>query len=422
MKKFIMPKGGQTTNESLITKWRKEVGDPVKLGDVLFEIETDKATLEMESFGEGFLLRRYFEEGEMVSTGSVVCIIGAKDEEIPDETVKAPESEPKPEPKAEPKPEVKPEVKIEKSVPAPKPAREIKNTDDFAVMATPAARFLAKELGIDIKKIFDFTGDVVKKEDVKSYVANLGVLAPKSAVSVAAAPFDPSQLKPWQTTEPLSTMRRTVAKRLTESVLTAPQYVVSVDIDMTNIIALRKSLNNNSSQKVSFNDIIIKCAARAIADHPYINGVFTDDAIIYNNDVNFGLAVGTDKGLLVPVVPAADKKTIGEIAAVNAENIKAVKEGRISPDMMSGGNITLSNLGMYDVSNFTAILNPPESCILAVSKIEEKCVVRDSQMVIKPMMNITATFDHRLIDGAYGAAFLKDLKVWLEEPVLLMLK
>ena len=426
MKKIVMPKGGQTTNESVITKWRKEIGDPVNLGDVLFEIETDKATLEIESFGNGILLKRYFEAGDIVSAGSIVCVVGSADEN-PDEESQTKVKEERNKEKTEEIKEEQNKIKTESSQDVKTAKKSPKISQDKEnhgkIMATPAARFLIKELDIDIEDVSKFVNGIIHKEDLKLYIKSLvsDTNQTQNPIQISSSPIN--NLESWQTTETCSSMRKTVAKRLTESVLTSPQFTVSIDVDMTNAISMRQSLKDKfPDMKISFNDIIIKCSTKAIEDFPYINGVFNYDNIILNKNVNFGLAVGTEKGLFVPVVKEVNNKSIAEISACNMANIEAVKSGNFTPDMMSNGTITLSNLGMLDTNNFTAILNPPESCILAVGKIEEKCVVRESQMKIKPIMNITATFDHRIIDGAYGAQFLKCLKNWLEEPVLLMIK
>ncbi|NJD02064.1 MAG: 2-oxo acid dehydrogenase subunit E2, partial [Ruminiclostridium sp.] len=279
------------------------------------------------------------------------------------------------------------------------------------LLASPAARKLAADSGISLKEIAGRTsGQPVKRADVEQYLA-----AEREKVEQDSQDYYLVETSP---------MRKVIAARMVESISCIPYYTISVDIDMMEAILLRKLLNDhpkNNSIKVSFNDIIIKCASKAIEKYPMINSTFDREKIRVYKNVNFGLAVGIENGLVVPVVKETNGKSIPEIASLNAANIEKAKTGRLQQADMTGGTITLSNLGMYGVKCFTAIINQPESCILAVGSIEERAVAVNGQLAVKHMLTVTASFDHRVIDGTVGAAFLKEVKELLETPQLLLL-
>ena len=399
--KIIMPSSGQTTNESLIVKWHKKVGDEVKKGDLLFEIETDKATLQIESYGEGYLLAVYHNEGEYVFTGEIVAYVGEKGEKIPVESTKAAEKE-----EDEYQPIMKKDAAQSKEViiPAAEPAALFSGK----ALASPAARKASKDGNVNIDDIVKTTSrQPVKRADVENYLAS-------------------SKENDIQDDYFIDTtsMRRVIARRMVESVSVAPHFTVTMDIDMTQAILLRQMLNEyakDSGVKISFNDIIVKCVSKAIEKYPMINSTYSDDKIKVFKNVNFGLAVGMDNGLVVPVVKETNKKSIAQIAGENAANIVKAKSGKLQMSEMSNGTITLSNLGMYGVDCFTAIINQPESCILAVGQISEKPVVYKGEVAVRSIMNITASYDHRVIDGSVGAAFLREVKTLLENPQLLLM-
>lgn len=401
--KIIMPSGGQTTNESLIVKWNKNIGDIVKKGDVLFEIETDKAVMQIESYAEGTLLEVKYAEGEYAATGEVVAYIGDAGEKLPDDFTAGSlgskeDDEYQPIMKKEQVVKVKPAVSSKPEAPSA----------DGRILASPAARLLARNESINLNDAAKLLSvQLLKKKDIAEYIQKRSDMGAQEHYFVDT-----------------TSMRKTIARRMTESVSTAPHFTVSMDIDMTQAIELRQVLNENlkaEGVKVSFNDIIIKCVSKAIKIHPIINSTYNDDKIKVYNDVNFGLAVGLENGLVVPVVRQTDKKSIAYIAKENSTNIDKAKSGKLQAADMSGGTITLSNLGMYGVDCFTAIINQPESCILAVGGIIEKPVVYNGMISPRHIMSITASFDHRIIDGAVGAAFLKEVRNLLEKPQLLLI-
>jgi pyruvate dehydrogenase E2 component (dihydrolipoamide acetyltransferase) len=386
VQKIIMPSGGQTTDEMLIVSWNKNRGDQVKQGDVLFEIETDKASMPVESFRDGTLLAIMRKEGELVKTGEIVAYIGDPGEKIPEE----PEKQEEPGKQEEHEEPEKPEKLILKQV-----------------YASPLAKSKAKIENIKIEDISNhFSKDLIKKADIDNYIKDL-----KSG-SVKADHY-------FISTSP---MRRAIARRMKESVSVSPHFIVSSDIDMSEIVSLRQKLNDfisDKAQKISYNDIIMKVVAKAIESFPIINSSYLEEKIKVFRDINIGLAVGLENGLIVPVVKQVNKKSVSEISEVNRKNISAARNNKLLESDITGGTITISNLGMFGIDNFTAVINQPESCVLAVGAIIEKPVVKDHRIVIKEMMNITGSFDHRVIDGFVGAAFLSRVKEILENPSLL---
>ena len=397
--KIIMPASGQTTNESQIVKWHKKIGDAVKKGDLLFEIETDKASLEVESYAQGYLLSIFYEEGRLVSAGETVAYIGEQNEKLPGEADLPQTSE---------EDEYQPIVKTEKAIAGK--AREENDPGQDAntiLLASPAARKKAKDADIKIGDIYKtLKHSAVKRHHVDEYL-NAAAAGQKEDFYCVA----------------LSGMRRMIAKRMTESVSTAPHFTASMDIEASRCTALREKLNGylaGSGIKISVNDIIMKCAAKAIEKFPFINASYNEENIKVHKNVSFGLAVSVEGGLVVPVVREVNNKTLSQIAKDNMLNIESARNNRLSAESMSGGTITLSSLGTYGVDSFTAIINQPESCILAVGRIAEKPVSENGQIVSKLMLTITASFDHRVIDGAVGAAFLKELKTILEAPELIL--
>lgn len=410
MNKIIMPSGGQTTDESEIVKWHKKVGDPVKRGDVLFEIETDKATLEVESYCEGYLRAAYYQEGDKVAAGEIVAYVGGEQEALPQEEgakaeqpqETAPQAVEEEEEEYQPIMGKRPQAAASASSQqktAPEPAQA-----QGKPLASPRAKQAARERGVDLQKVVPGPLGVIKYQNVLDY------LEQKSA--------DESDYEDV----PLSSMRRTIARRMRESMDLAPHYTVSMDVDMGACIALRKKINDylGGEVKVSFNDLLAKCVAKAVEAYPLINSSYLDDCIRMHRHVHVGLAVGVENGLLVPVVRSVDQLSLAQIARQNTENIQKAKAGKLAPSDMSGGTITISNLGMFDVDHFTAVINQPESCILAVGRIAERAVSVNHTIVSREMMNITASFDHRGIDGAVGAQFLRQVKRLLEQPELLL--
>ncbi|MDR3644509.1 MAG: dihydrolipoamide acetyltransferase family protein [Clostridia bacterium] len=399
---ILMPSVGQTTNEALIVKWHKKVGDPVDRGDVLFDTETDKATLEVESYAQGILRAVLCKEGDMVASGTVVAYVGKAEDLLPEENAPKPPSA-----GIDANDDYAPILPADtdgKKVATSVPDQEADERE--LAMASPKARNAAKENGVPIAEVCRKVNRTAKFADVAEYI-------------VRQSEQTPAEDFIWLDT---SSMRRAIAAKMTKSITASPQYTVSMDVDMANAITFRKNLNDyigNDGVKVTFNDILMKCAAAAIKRYPQINSAYGEEKIKLYRTVNFGLAVSIENGLLVPVIRDVQTKSLADIALKSSEAVKAVKSGRAGADLLSGGTITLSNLGMLGAKNFTAILNYPESCILAIGKIDDKLKLIDEKVVSRPIMNITATFDHRTIDGAYGAAFLSEMKALLENPILL---
>lgn len=393
--KIVMPPGGQTTETSLVSSWLVSIGDAVKRGDILLEVETDKATLAVESFANGVVIDILVPAGTEASEGDVLALVGSEQDRA------AYQKETAPRPAAMPEEdEYQPILKAR-----PEPAAAATNETAVpsrpgAYPAMPGAKKEARERGVDLSRVVPATGGVIKRADVTGFADS----------AAAAAQGGESELIP------LSRMRKAIAARMLESVSTVPAFQETVLVDMRAAMALREQLKKKTN--VSYNDIIARCVCAAVKDHRLINASYTDEGIRVHRQVNVGLAVSVDGGLLVPVVKNAQAMSLGQIARQSAAQIAKARDGALPPDDMAGGTITLSNLGMYAIEQFTAIINPPESCILAIGRIHERPVFEAGAWQAVPFAAITATFDHRVIDGAYGAAFLTDLKAVLENPSL----
>ena len=401
LNKILMPSGGQTTDELVILQWEKKVGDFVRRGDILFEIETDKANLTVESFAEGTLLEIRYGEGAHVKVGETVAYIGETTDKLPSKDKNEQAIPEKKQP-------------IQDSLTVIKDRDEKKamlTKEDTKIYASPLAKSQARVENINLEDVANFVSKkLIKKDDIVKYLTHLR--NGRDADTEDAYFVE------------VTSMRKTIARRMKESVSVSPHYSISVDIDMTEVVALRRKLNDSITRvqvKISYSDFIMKVVATAIAGHPFINATFQNDRIKVYKNVNFGLATAVAAGLVVPVVKNVNNKSLSEIAQANVESIEKVRSGKIRESDISGGTITLSNLGMYGMKEFTAIINQPESCILAVGAIIEKPVSVNREVKIRDIMNITASFDHRVIDGAVGAAFLQEVKKILENPHMLML-
>ncbi len=398
-----MPSGGQTTDEMQILRWNKNVGDHLEIGDILFEIETDKASLSVESFVAGTLLAIKYGEGEIVKTGEIVAYIGDEGENMPEEHENQILEQDDRIIDSEIYQDIKKEIKNE--------SHDLltQKEDPVRTTASPLAKNVAKIENVNIEDVVNyFSKNRIKKADVDNYIKI------KQSVLVEEEYY----------LHDSTSMRIIIAKRMKESVSVSPHYTVSIDVDMTEVVKLRKKLNEyltDNTYTISYNDILMKIVSKAIETFPLINSCYNEEKIKIFKNVNFGLAVGLEDGLIVPVVKQVNKKSISEIALANIKNVDAAKNNKLQKSDITGGTITLSNLGMFGINNFTAIINQPESCILAVGGIIEKPIVKDHQIVIKEMMNITGSFDHRLIDGNLGAAFLSKVKEIIENPQLLFL-
>jgi len=411
-----MPRLSDTMEEGNIIAWLKKEGDPVSPGDILAEVETDKATMDLESFFEGTLLHIGVQEG-LVPVDGIIAVIGNKDEDVDAILANAGggASAPPPEEGAAKESEAKSEsTSGSEASPAPAAATEVPSSDDSRVKASPLAKSIAKENNINLAGIKG-SGDNgrIVKQDVEDGIKNGGSAANVASKTVAV----PSG---QDVTIPVSQMRKAIARRLGESKFTAPHFYLTVEIDMARSISARNEIKAQGKYKISFNDIIVKACALALRQHPMINASWTGDTIIQHGDVNMGVAVAVDDGLLVPVIKNADYKPMHVISEEVREKAGRAREKRLKPDEMQGNTFTISNLGNFGIEEFTAIINPPDSCILAVGSIMEKAIVKDGQLAIGNMMKITLSCDHRVVDGASGAAFLNTVKSFLENPLLML--
>lgn len=419
---IYMPKLSDTMTEGVVAAWLKKVGDPVKSGELIAEIETDKATMEFESFFDGVLLHIGVEAGKGAPVNSLLAIIGQAGEDISGLLSSAPAVEEKsaPEPAAAPAPVAAPSPA---PVPSPSPVATpapvvqkvaaVSNND--RVYASPLAKKLADEKGIDLQYVAGSgeNGRIVKR-DVEHYHPhpNGTVVAAGSRSGLTTETF---------TDEPVTQMRKTIARRLAESKFTAPHFYLTLDIDMDNAIAFRKSVNNVEGYKISFNDIVVKAVALSLRKHPAVNSAWMGDFIRRNQHVHIGVAVAVDEGLLVPVVRFADTKSFMEISGEVKNYAEKAKTKKLQPSDWEGNTFTISNLGMFGIESFTAIVNPPDSCILAVGGIKEVPVVKNGAIVPGNVMKVTLSCDHRVVDGASGAAFLQSFKECMENPVSMLL-
>jgi len=413
---IYMPKLSDTMTEGVVAEWTKKVGDKVASGEVLAEIETDKATMEFESFYDGVLLHIGVEKGKAAPVNSVLAIIGKEGEDISGllSGAPAPEAPKAAEPAAEvpaASAPVTPSPAPVTEPPAAKPAPvPVVSNANGRVFASPLAKKIAEEKGIDIAAVAG-TGEAgrIVKRDVDHYVP----YTPAAGVAAVSAPVGVESY----TDENVSQMRKTIARRLAESKFTAPHFYLTLDIDMDNAIKARKSMNAIDGVKISFNDMVVKAVAMSLRQHPTINSSWLGDVIRRNHHVHIGVAVAVDEGLLVPVVRFADSKGLQQIGNEVRDYAQKAKDKKLQPSDWEGNTFTISNLGMFGIEAFTAIVNPPDSCILAVGGIKEVPVVKNGQVVPGNVMKVTLSCDHRVVDGASGAAFLQTFKNYLENPV-----
>lgn len=414
-----MPKLSDTMTEGVVAEWHKKVGDEVSSGELLAEIESDKATMEFESFFDGVLLHIGVEKGKGAPVDSILAIIGEKGEDVSSileaEKSKAAETkkeEPKEEPKTEKVEEKPAQVIEEKPQPKPtatvvsKPASIPQPSSNGRVKASPLAKRLAEEKGYDIGRIpGSGDGGRIVKRDVESFTS----FGPSAANAVES----------FRDVE-VSQMRKTIARRLAESKFSAPHFYLTMKIDMDAMIDARDSINSVSKMKISFNDLVVKACGVALKEHPQVNAAWMGDHIRYNDHVHVGVAVAVPDGLLVPVVRFADTKRLTEISSEVKDFVLRANDKKLQPKDWEGNTFTVSNLGMFGIDEFTAIINPPDSCIMAVGGIEEVPVVKDGQIVPGNVMKVTLSCDHRVVDGASGAKFLKTFKKLMENPILLL--
>ena len=422
---ILMPKLSDTMTEGVVAEWHKKVGDTVSSGELLAEIETDKATMEFESFYDGVLLHIGIEKGATAPVNDILAIIGEKGEDIkalladakkgatdPADPPKESKEEAAP---VEEKKETAAPVKEEKVTPAPKSAPQpvAQSSGDGRVFASPLAKKLAEEKGIDVGLVQGSgeNGRIVKR-DVENYVP----YERPAGGNFSAAPAGTESYRD----ENVSQMRKVIAKRLAESKFTAPHFYLTLEIDMDNAIAARKSINAQEGVKVSFNDMVVKAVAMSLRKHPTVNSAWMGDFIRRNDHIHIGVAVAVEDGLLVPVVRFADTKGLSQIGAEVKEFAQKAKDKKLQPQDWEGNTFTISNLGMYGIEEFTAIINPPDSCILAIGGIKQVPVVKNGQVVPGNIMKVTLSCDHRVVDGASGSEFLNTFKSYLENPVMML--
>jgi pyruvate dehydrogenase E2 component (dihydrolipoamide acetyltransferase) len=415
----LMPKMSDTMTDGVIAAWHKKVGDSVKSGELLAEIETDKATMEYESYNTGTLLYMGAEAGKAVAVNGVLAIIGEKDADWKT-LLKAHESKSAAQ-EGGSKEDSKSTEKSSSTEKATKEPEEV-STDHGTgrIKASPLAKKLAKDKGLDIAKI-QGSGDHgrVTKKDVENYKPSPEASTSKGGQQAPALPRVVGEESFEEVT--ISQMRKTIAKRLAESKFTAPHFYLTMEINMDKAIEARKSMNEVSPVKISFNDMVIKAVAAALRQHPDVNVSWLGDKMRKNHHIHIGVAVAVKDGLLVPVVRFADNKSLSHIAVEVKDLAQKAQDKKLQPSDWEGSTFTISNLGMFGIEEFTAIINPPDACILAVGGIKETAIVKNGQLVPGNVMKVTLSCDHRAVDGAVGAAFLKTLKGLLEDPVRILI-
>ena len=408
-----MPKMSDTMTEGVIVSWLKQVGDDIKPGDILAEVETDKATMELENYVKGTLLHIGIPAGGTVPVDSIIAIVGAKGEDISSVLASADNKHTA---------SISAPVEVNETVVA-SPEHTIaalSNTSDSRVKASPLAKKIAEDKGISLSQLHGSgDGGRIVKRDVEGFV-------PASIPQITSTPspisFALPQIVAQESYEDvqLSQMRKVIARRLSESLYTAPHFYLTMSIRMDKAIEARKAINEMGDVKISMNDIIVKAVAAALRKNPNVNVSWLGDKIRYNHHINIGIAVAIEDGLIVPVVKFADNKTISHISAEVKQLADKAKNKKLQPAEFEGSTFTISNLGMYGIDQFTAIINPPDACILAVGAATETVLVENGQMVVGNVMKVTLSCDHRAVDGAVGSAFLKTLKELLENPVKML--
>jgi len=420
-----MPKMSDTMTEGMLVSWQKKVGDSIKAGDILAEVETDKATMEMESYADGILLHIAVEAGKAVPVSGLIAIIGKKEDKFDD--ILAKYSGKPSAVVAAPEPVIASQLIEQKAVIVSQPiltstsigsetlyiAAQTNGSQDNRLKASPLAKAVAQEKGIDLQQVKGSgEGGRIVKRDIEKAVT-MGVSTPVSTMqTVTAGSYEEVTI---------SQMRKTIARRLAESKFTSPHYYLTMAMEMDAAVKFREQLNAESDVKISYNDLVIKAVAIGLRKHPKIMSNWLGDKIRYNYQINIGMAVAVEDGLLVPVIRNADNKGLSQIAKEAKEFSQRAKNKQLQPQDWEGNTFTISNLGMFGIEEFTAIINPPDACILAVGGIIQQPVVRNNTIEIGQMMKVTLSCDHRLVDGAMGSAFLQTVKYLLENPLRLLL-
>jgi pyruvate dehydrogenase E2 component (dihydrolipoamide acetyltransferase) len=417
----LMPRLSDTMTDGVIASWNKNVGDTVKKGDVLAEIETDKATMELESYKNGTLLYVGAKKGEKIAVNDLLCIIGEKgkvDVEAIVAATKGGAAAASAVQSSSGATAQQPAESSKKEEAAPAET-ESSSSQNGRIKASPLAKKLAAEKGIDLKGVHGSgDGGRITKQDIDNYKPSSKQDAP--AASKGSTPAAPAGQVSFDEV-PVSQMRKVIAKRLAESKFTAPHFYLTMAIDMDKAVESRGKLNETSKVKISFNDFVLKACAMALKQHPAVNSSWLGDKIRTNHHINIGVAVAVEDGLLVPVVRFADSKSLSQIAVEVKEYAQKAKDKKLQPSDWEGNTFTISNLGMFGIDEFTAIINPPDACILAIGGISQVPVVKNGAVVPGNVMKVTLSCDHRVVDGATGAAFLQTLKNLLEEPLRMLI-
>lgn len=440
----IMPKLSPTMEEGQLSRWLKKEGDKVSMGEPLAEIDTDKATMEMQALGSGVLRKILIQEGESAPLGQLIAIIGEPDEDIsaliaqsgsgqsPRATpaTESPKESKEPVAGAAAVPEAAvPGVSVDASGNGSQTTAQTEASSSGRLIVSPLAARMAAESGIDLRSVSGSgPGGRIIKRDVEQLISG------KSTTTIAQPPtrhLRAVETSPFQKSataqasayrdEPASEMRRTIAKRLVTSLGPVPHFFLTTEIEMDRAAEMRKGINELDPElKISINDIIIKVAAAALMQHPQVNASFQDKVVRYYEHPDIGVAVAIDEGLITPIVRAADQKSLSEIAAEVRDLAERARHRKLRPEEYLGASFSVSNLGMFGIDEFTAIINPPEAAILAVGAMSPKAVVRNNELVIRQMMRVTMSCDHRVVDGATGAKFLQTFKKILENPLFLV--
>lgn len=395
-----MPRLSDTMEEGTVAKWHKKVGDQVSEGDLLAEIETDKATMDFEAFQEGTLLYIGVEEGNTVPVDSILAILGEKGEDVQSLIDGASKD-------SSDKPVEKNEIEtIEVEEQINVLINKTNSSVDGRIIASPLAKKMASEKGVDLASVKGSgEGGRIVKKDIDNFKVEASV---KSFAPVSSGGYEDVSI---------TQMRKTISKRLSASKFGAPHFYLTIDIDMDNAISARKAINEIAETKVSFNDLVIKSAAFALRKHPKINSSYLGDKIRVNHDINIGVAVAVEDGLLVPVIRTADQKGLSQINAEVKDFAGKARNKKLQPSEWEGNTFTISNLGMYGIEEFTAIINSPDACILAVGAIKQVPVVKAGQVLPGNVMRVTLSCDHRVVDGVMGSEFLQTFKNIMENPI-----
>jgi len=431
--KVIMPKLSPTMEEGQISRWLKKEGDKVSMGEPLAEIDTDKATMEMQALGNGVLRKILINEGQSAPLGQLIAVIGEPDEDIASVLSEAPakkepeekkqeQQKPAPAPAVAPAPQAKAAAASASAVDNGRQPQAA-TADSARVIVSPLAARMAAEAGIDLRSLQGSGpgGRIIKKDIEAALTQPKAAPAPQGFPrAVEPARFQQAAASAYRD-EPASEIRKTIAKRLVTSLGPVPHFFLTTEIEMDRAAEMRRGINAlDPDLKISINDVIVKVTAAALMQHPEVNASFQEKFVRYYEHADIGVAVAIEEGLITPVVRAADQKSLSEIAAEVRELAERARSRKLKPEEYTGASFSISNLGMFGIDEFTAVINPPEGAILAVGAMSAKPVVRDNEIVIRQMMRVTMSCDHRVIDGATGAKFLQTFKKILENPLYLV--